>query len=94
MFPNWLIRKISTLIERQNISQGCGYCSHGTWIWKIDNKDYKIQYIYLKMLTGFEADTCPSMASSNFLFFLGPMAASAVEFAALFRINSSSSCCS
>ena len=42
--------------------------------------------------TAFEADELPSRASSNFLFFLGPMAASAVELAARLRINSSSSC--
>ena len=43
------------------------------------------------MLTSVEEDELPSKASSNFLFFLGPVAASAVELAARFRI--SYSCC-
>lgn len=45
------------------------------------------------MLTAVDVEE-PSSASSNFRFFLGPMAASAVELAARFRITSSSSCCS
>ena len=47
----------------------------------------------LVLLTAAEVED-PSSASSSLRFFLGPMAASAVELAARFRITSSSSCCS
>lgn len=46
------------------------------------------------MLTAVDVEEVASSISSSFRFFLGPMAASAVELAARFRITSSSSCCS
>ena len=83
-----LTRRIEILFTRRNELQGKDGGGGSEWVALIAFSRSPI----LQLLTVFVEEEPPSRASSSFLFFLGPMAASAVELAARFRINSSSSC--